>query len=147
MIAALDRPAHRDHGPRRRHAPGKAADGVGIDTGNLRRPVGILRHAVRLADQIGVKPVKPGAVPADEVRIMQTLGDQGIGKAEHNRGIGIGPGGQPVGAQLIEKIIAHRADLHEFQTGGLRIAQIILGFVAGEAVLRHLAVLGRHPAE
>ena len=59
MIGALQRPRAGHHRARRRDAAGERADGLGRHCGDRRRPVGILRLAVALAQQIGRTRSKP----------------------------------------------------------------------------------------
>ena len=140
MIAALYRPAHGNHGPGGGHAPGKGAERLGVDAGIRRRPVGILRHPVGLARQVGVEAVEPHTIFFQKTGIVEPFVDQGMGKTEHDRGVGVGPRRQPFGPELVDEIVADRADLNELDPGPARVAQIVLGLVPAEAVLRHLAV-------
>src|ERR1019366_3756304 len=73
VAAALKRPADRKHAAGGGHAPGKAADGLGLDPGDCRRPVRILGLSVAFAHEIAAEALEAGAIALDEGPIVQRL--------------------------------------------------------------------------
>ncbi len=79
VLLTLHAPARHDHGALGRHVEGQLVDHLGVDAADGARPLGALRLAVFLAEQIGEELVKAGGVAVEEGLIVLLLAIEGVG--------------------------------------------------------------------
>ena len=147
MVGALQRPRHGQHGAPGRHAARQRADDVGRDGGDPGRPFGILGHAVALAHEVAPEPVEAGRVALQEVLVVAALGDQRVGDAEHQRGVGVGSGRDPLGFEGGVGVGAVGADIDEVDAVLAAAPEPAAHVVAADAAVVDLGVLERDAAE
>ena len=78
---------------------------------------------------------------------MQTLGDQRVREAEHQRDIGAGPDRMPESGQVFRQIVAQRADQMKLDAAPSRRAEPLAGDVPARAAAADIVVLQCHAAE
>ena len=146
-VGALQRITQRDHRPRRGHAAGERADFLRLDLAALRRPCRVFRHAVRRAVEIGGETPEARAVALEEGAVVQILGEQAVGEAQHQRGVRVGADRQPARAELLDRVVAQRADRHRLDAGRAEPRQPAARAVRAGPAEGDLQILGRHAAE
>ena len=147
MLAALQGPAYPDHRTRGGHAPGQPANVFRGNPRQRRRPVRILGPTVGFAQEIGRESFETGAVSVDEGLVVQTLGEQGVRNAEHDRDVGIGAARPPFRVQEIAHVIPNRADVDTLDAASRHLAQLRLRGMRADTEGHHLSVLHRGAAE
>ena len=110
VVLALNAPAAHDHGAMLRHLARQTAQRVGIDAADVGRPFGGFRHAVALAQQVGLELVEADGVGFQEVRVMQLLGQQRVGDADQHGAVGIRTRGDPLRIDELGAVVVHRID-------------------------------------
>ena len=147
VFGALQRPADRDQRAPGRHLAGQRADPLGRDPGQGGGPRRGLRHAVSLAAEITREPRVAHRVPVQEAAVGQVFLVEHVAQGEHERGVGAGHGGDPLGAQVSIGVAAQRADRDQPAAARRRGRQRLSHGVPGDAARGHGRVLRGQPAE
>ena len=141
VIPPLKRPCGHDHRAFFGHAPGEMADGVGRNFRDRRRPLGVLGRAVRASEQIGLEFLVARAIAGEEFLVVKPFRGEGVGDAQHERRIGIGPRCDPFGPEKIGNVITKRRDVHELDPRFAGLPQKALHQMLAGAPVRHLKIL------
>jgi hypothetical protein len=147
MVGPLQRPGRAYHRARCGHAARQPSDRGGGDARDSGGPVGILHDTVDLSGEIRQDPLEAGAVARQEALVVQPLPHQGVNQRQHHGGVGIGLDRNPGRSDRLRAVVAHRADIDDFNTGRRQCAQRIRGGVSGASALCHLGVLRIRAAE
>jgi len=139
--------SHRDHRRAGGHPSRQSDDRIGRQAGERRRPGRILRQAVLLPEQVSLEGVEADSMAVEVGPIVTTLHHEGVSEPEHQRGVGAGPGCEPLGGDLGRQIVAQRADEHELHAGAGNSPHRRAGPMAGRPARVDEAVPGRHSAE
>ena len=78
---------------------------------------------------------------------MQILGVQGVGQAQHQGHVGIGPHRPPVRLEEIRHVVAHRAHADHVHAGIAPALELVAGGMIADAALVDLHVLHADAAE
>ena len=147
MVAPLQRPAGGEHGARRRHGAGEIADRHRLDAGDGGGPVRVLRHAIGFPRQVGLEALVAVAVALQEGAVRQPLDRQGVGQAQHQRGVGIRPNGQPFGRYRFAHVGADGRDVDETAARGPRPVEVAAEAMLADATRADLIIPHRQAAE
>ena len=147
VLDTLERVVHVDQGPLRGHAPGQSADGRRGNLGQPGRPLRRLRTAVGRAEHVALEAVEADAVAREEVTVVESLRDEGVGEGEHDRDVAARHDGKPLGADELGQIAAQRAHQHELGAAGPRRAQVVARRMATGPARAHHGVLERDAAK
>ena len=147
MVGALDRPAHRDQGARRRHVAGERADKLGVDAGDRGRPGGVLGLPIAVAHEVGLEPFEADRVAVEERAVVEPFRHQRMAEAEHEGGVRARPQRQPLGIEDLERVLAQGAQEDEARAARLGAQQMLLDHVPAHPARVDLGVLQRHSAE
>ena len=123
VVAALQRPVDVDEGARGGHLARQGANFVGGNFAQAGGPVGRLRDTVLVAKQIVAEAIEAGAVAREEVRVVQSLDDQRVREREHQRSIAMRARRDPFRVEERGRVVAHRADVAEFDARGLGLSR------------------------
>ena len=91
----------------------QAAQPLRRQAGLRGRPVGVLRHAVDLAPQVGRDGPEADGIAGQEVRVVQAFRQQGVREPHHDRRVRAGAGREPFRLQRLGGVAAERADVDE----------------------------------
>ena len=117
MMLALRRVAQRQHRAVGREAARQVAQRLRRHAAYSCRPFRRLRRAIGLAQQIRQEPVEAGGVAIKERLIMQLLGVQRMGNAQHHRHIGLRARRNPLAIQLLAGLREDRIDADHLRPG------------------------------
>ena len=117
MMLALRRVAQRQHRAVGREAARQIAQRLRRHPADSRSPFRRLRRAIGLAQQIRQEPVEAGGVAIKECLIMQLLGVQRMGNAQHHRHIGLRARRDPLAIQLLAGLREDRIDADHLRPG------------------------------
>ena len=146
-MAPGERPGKRDDGAPRRHAAGQGAHRFGGKAGDAGGPSGVLGEAVGGARQIGQEAVETDAMGGQELAVAKPFRVERMGQPQHQRDIGVGARGEPLGLQRRVHVAAHRPHQHEFDADATAGLQPLLLRVAPGSAGAHLAVAAGQAAE
>jgi hypothetical protein len=110
-------------------------------------PVGVLRHAVALPEQIGDEALIADAMGAQQILVVQLFAVQRVCQTQHQRDIGIGADRPPVGLEKIGDVVPHRADADHLDAGVAPALKVAARGMVADAALVDLRVLHRDAAE
>jgi hypothetical protein len=133
VVAALQRPAHADHGAGSRHLARQGNDAVGGDAGDPPGPLGVLGLAVAFAAEIGTELLEAHRVAVEEGLIMKPLGQQRVAERQDQRGVGVGPDRQPFDVAAGVEIVGRRRHVDEAHARVAQAEEAILDVVHGGA--------------
>ena len=134
VMLALHRPAAGEHGATAGEAMRQVADRGGRHVTDRRRPFRRLRRVVCLAEQIRQEAVEAGGVVLEELLVVQLLGVQRVGDAEHQRDIGLRPRCDPLGTEIRTGLGTHRIDADHLLAGRLERGKAVICAMIGDAV-------------
>ena len=142
VLLTLQRPAGRQHRPVLGEAMCEILDRVSRNVANRRRPFGALRSLVlAVAHQVRQELVKTGGVVLEELLVVELLGDQRVGDAEHQRDVGLRTRRDPLGAEEFGGVGLDRIDADDLGAFGLERLQALVTAVVGD---RPTDLVGEH---
>ncbi len=142
VLLALQRPAGGQHRPVLGEAVREVLDRVGRNVADRRRPFGALRRlVVVVAHQVRQELVEAGGVGLEELLVVELLGDQRVGDAEHQRDVGLRPRRDPLGAEEFGGVGLDRIDADDLGALGLERLQALVAAVVGD---RPADLVGEH---
>ncbi len=117
VVGALHRIGRRDHGALGGDPVAQLFDGVGRQSGDARGPVRVLRHTVAATHQVVLERCPAHGAVGQEIEVVQSRRDDGVGQTEHHRYVGSRPGRQPGAVQELRRVRPQRGDREEIDAG------------------------------
>ena len=133
VMLTLHAPARHDHGALGRHVEGQLTDHGGIDATDSARPLGALRLAILLAQQVGEELVETAGVAIEEGLIVLLFGIEGVGHPQHHGHVGIGVRCNPLGPGQLGGLVVDGIDADD--AGALLLQCLEAGLTL---VVRHV---------
>ncbi|MPN16714.1 hypothetical protein SDC9_164059 [bioreactor metagenome] len=137
VLGALQRVRDRHQHALAHQRAGECRERLGGHAANAGRPGAVLDHAIRAAQQVVLKGVPAVATARDKVAVERAVLPQLVHQAEHQRRIGHGRGGDPLGVDVGGQIAAQRAHVDEAAAAPRRRQHGAALGVAADAARRH----------